>query len=233
LARAAYPDLTDPEIDALMMDSFLPSDHWAYTQPSTLYPFDPDQGRLLLEAAGWTVPLGGIYWFNSAGEPLVLQLTTTWSDLRYAWGAVFEQQMMDCGIWVIRFHTDPNWLFGEFTGLVRRNFEISGYYWDILDEPTPVDRYGCEHIPSSLNGWQGQNFMGWCNPDASAAAEIASDINLSHEERIPYFAILQEEFAQDMPSLPLFMRSEGTGWEHIDFNMFTPMSRIFMPVVIK
>jgi hypothetical protein len=29
------------------------------------------------------------------------------------------------------------------------------------------------------------------------------------------------------------MRSEGTGWEHIDFNMFTPMSRIFMPVVIK
>ena len=89
LAKAAYPTLTDPEIDALMMDSFLPSDHWAYTQPTTQYRFNPDQGRTLLEAAGWTVPVGETYRVNAEGEPLALQLTTTWADLRVAWGEVF------------------------------------------------------------------------------------------------------------------------------------------------
>jgi ABC-type transport system substrate-binding protein len=58
LAKAAYPILSDPEIVDLMMDSFLPDDHWAYTQPTTQYPFNPAQGQSILEAAGLTLPVG-------------------------------------------------------------------------------------------------------------------------------------------------------------------------------
>ena len=232
LADAAYPDLTDPEIDDLMMDSFLPSDHWAYTQPTTQYPFNPDQGRTLLEAAGWTVPEGETYRVNAEGEPLAIQLTTTWSDLRYAWGEVFEQQMADCGIWVLRFHTSSSWWFGDYTGLVRRNFEIGGFAWGVEADPQPNYLYGCNQIPSEFNGWQGGNFMGWCNPTASAAAEQASNTSLTQQERIPYFATLQEEFAQDVPSLPLFLFEGSTNWEHIDFNMYTTPSKVYIPVVL-
>lgn len=216
-----------------MMDSFLPDDHWAYTQPTTQYPFNPAQGQSILEAAGLTLPVGETYRVNAAGEPLAIQLTTTTADLRYAYGEVFEQQMEDCGIWVLCFHTDSNWLFGYNTGLVRRNFEISGYSSDIDGGVEPKYLYGCDHIPSEFNSWQGFNYMGWCNLTASAAAEQASNTSLSQQERIPYFTTLQEEFVQNMPSLPLFKRPDDAAWEHIDFNMYTPLSKIYLPLLLR
>jgi ABC-type transport system substrate-binding protein len=139
--------------------------------------------------------------------------------------------MADCGIWVLRFHTSAAWWFGNYTGLMRRNFEIGGFAWDTVEDPLSI--YGCDQIPSEFNDWQGQNHMGWCNPTASAAAEQASNTNLTQQERIPYFAIVQEEFAQDMPSLPLFLRSESTVWEHIDFNMYIPPPKVYIPLVIR
>ena len=234
LARAAYPELTDEEIDGLMMDSFLPSDHWAYTQPSTLYPYDPDLGRAMLEVAGYTIPDGDVYRYGPNGELLALQLTSTWAELRLTWGAVFEQQMAECGIYVPRMHTDALWVFNDTVGLQHRNFELSAFAWNVDDDGDVYGLYGCDQIPSPYNGWSGQNTMGWCNPVASAAALIASDTTLTQEERIPYLAIVQEEFAQDLPSLPLFLRADSVDpvyWEHIDFNMVTFPEMIFLPMI--
>jgi len=222
LAQAAYPDLTEPEIDALMMDSFLVKTHWAYTSPTTQYPYDPDQGRVLLDAAGWTVPEGEYYRENAAGDLLVFKLSTTQVDFRYAWAEEFEQQMGGCGIWVERFHVDPPWLFGDKTGLFRRDFELIGYTNTAnADEPDVIQHFGCDQIPSAQNNWQGDNYNGWCNQIASQAAEMASDTQLSQAARLPYFATLQNEYANDMPSLPLFMREEGGSLERIDFNFDT------------
>jgi len=40
-----------------MIDSFITSEHWAYTLPATQYPFDPNQGQDLPEAAAMQVKL--------------------------------------------------------------------------------------------------------------------------------------------------------------------------------
>jgi len=49
--------------------------------------------------------------------------------------------------------------------------------------------------------------MGWCNETASNAIKSANN-TLDKEERIAQYAIVQQEFANDLPSLPLFNRTE-------------------------
>jgi peptide/nickel transport system substrate-binding protein len=238
LAEAAYPDYTDPQIDALMMDSFYPSTYWAYSKPAAQYPFDPTLGGTLLDQAGWTLASGAIYRTNSAGEPLVFKLTTTNSSLREAYTAVFQQQMLNCGVEVLLFYTPGNWFFGTQTGVVRRDFELGAFAWTYETDPNKTDMvslYGCDSVPSAQNGWSGLNSMGWCNPIASQAAVQADNTALTQDQRIPYFAIIQEQYANDMPSLPLFLRGDDSGaaFEHLDFNQFTPTWPIYLPLVTR
>jgi ABC-type transport system substrate-binding protein len=234
LAQAAYPALTDPEIDALMMDSFFPKDHWAYTEPTTKYPYDPAQGQALLDQEGWTLPEGAAYRVNAAGEQLALVLTTTQLSLRYAWAEALEAQWLACGINLERFHASAEWLFGETTGIQRRDFEITGFAWVAGDDPQLATLYACDQIPSILNGWQGQNYMGWCDPIASAEAYLGDNTSLTQAERKAHYAIVQDEFADEVPSLPLFLRSPINGtWEHLDFNMFTPLQKLYLPMTIR
>jgi serine/threonine protein kinase len=219
LAQSVYPTFNSSQIDSLIMDSFLPKTHWAYSSPRTQYPFNPTQGQALLEQAGWILPDGATYRKNVQGEELSLKFTTTTAVFRQTWGDVWEKQMEDCGIRIMRFNVPATWWFGDTTGLIRRDFELGAFAWVSEDNLSVVTLYACASIPSDQNGWQGQNYMGWCNETASQAAEQASNTQLSQNERRPFVATLQEEFAKDVPSLPLFLREDGNTWEHIDFNL--------------
>jgi ABC-type transport system substrate-binding protein len=231
LAKAAYPDLSEAEIEAMLTDTFLPKDHWAYAQPSMTYPYDPQAGMDLLESLGWTVPEGEIYRTDGAGEWLAVVLTTTTSERRFAWGELFEQQMLECGIQVPRFHTDPDWLFNF--GHKQRNFELSGFTWLTGEDDGLYGLVGCDQVPNQENGWTGHNYTGWCNPTAAAAAEQTEDLNLTREQRKPYFATVQEEFARDLPWLVLYTSwGEGQyGFEHIEFNLIYLPQIVHMPLV--
>jgi ABC-type transport system substrate-binding protein len=238
LAKSVYPTYSDSDIDALMMDSFLPSTHWAYSKPTAQYPFDPTQGGNLLDQAGWKLASGDTYRTNSAGEPLVFKLSTTNSSFRETWSAVFQQQMVNCGVQVLLFYTPSDWWFGDQTGLARRDFEMGALAWwsdptDSANNTDVVRSYGCGSIPSAGDGWMGQNYGGWCNPIASQAATQAANTALTQDQRKPYFATLQEQFANDMPILPLFLRGETSGnlFEQLDFDQFTPTWSIFLPIV--
>ena len=76
LAQAAYPDRTDAEIEAMLTDTFLPTDHRAYSEPSMTYPHDPQAGMDLLDSLGWMVPEGGTYRTDGANERLAVVLST-------------------------------------------------------------------------------------------------------------------------------------------------------------
>ena len=83
LAQAAYPDLSETEIQALMIDSPLPASSWAYHSPATQYSYDPDQGQTLLKSAGWTLAPGSTVRARG-GRLLSLSLTTTtWRCARH------------------------------------------------------------------------------------------------------------------------------------------------------
>ncbi len=214
LIASVYPFLNATQQQALLMDTFLPKAHWAYHAPAAeyTYPFDPPQGRQLLDDVGWALAPGATYRTNAAGYELALKLTTTTAQFRQTFLSVLENQLRDnCGIRLLREHISASIWFGNASGLQRRDFELGEFAWVGQADPGARTLYACDQIPTAENGWVGQNYMGWCDLAASNAI-IAANNTLLRQERINQYAIVQEEFAEDMVSLPLFGRVEGEAW---------------------
>ena len=112
MLAVAHPSLTPEQRQALIADTFIRPTSWAYTAPATTYPYAPATGQTLLDQAGWTLEPGATYRTRD-GKELVLTLRTTTGSFRATVLPVFEAQMRDCGIRVIREHLDPTWFFGE------------------------------------------------------------------------------------------------------------------------
>lgn len=210
LIQVVYPYLTDTT--PLWMDSFLPTAHWAYHTPTKTYPYDPQTGGQLFAAAGWELALGQTYRTNAAGDEMALKLTLSNAPFAQAWGAAFEKNMAQCGLRVVRFHAPSEWWLGERTGLARRDFEAGAFAWVARASASATfgaaySAYACDQIPSPLNDWRGQNYMGWCNPSADAALRQLSTTS-TRADQLPLYATLQNELANDLPSLPLFSRAE-------------------------
>ncbi|MFN3978923.1 MAG: hypothetical protein ACK4SA_00900 [Caldilinea sp.] len=53
--------------------------------------------------------------------------------------------------------------------LTQRNFETNAFAWVGQTFPGRLTLYGCDFIPTAENGWNDQNYIGWCNPVADAA----------------------------------------------------------------
>jgi ABC-type transport system substrate-binding protein len=208
LLASVYPLLAEDERSALVMNTNIPRDHWAYAgdENVTIYPFDPAQGQALLDEAGWTLNEDTGFRENEAGDELALKMTTTDAAFRQTWGAVWEQQMAACGVHIVRLHVPASWWFGDTTGNSRRDFELGAWGWVGQADPGGVSLYACDQIPFPENGWVGQNYMGWCNETASNAIKSANN-TLIKEERIAAYTTFQAEFTKDMVSLPLFNRT--------------------------
>lgn len=209
LIKSVYVTLTPEQQEALVMHTNIPRDHWAYAgdENITIYPFDAEQGKALLDEAGWTLAEGADFRTNANGDELSLQFTTTSATFRQTWAAVFEQQMADCGVRIVRLHAPASWWFGDTTGLARRDFTLGAFAWVGEADPGGQTLYACDQIPSPANGWAGQNYMGWCNETASAAIKNANN-TLVQDDRKAFYTEFQAEFTKDIPSIPLFNRTE-------------------------
>jgi hypothetical protein len=127
-----------------------------------------------------------MYRTDGANERLAVVLSTTDDVKRLAWGELFEQQMLDCGIQVPRFHTDPDWFLHH--ALPHRGFELGALGWIIGENDGYYELVGCDQIPNQANGRNGKNFAGWCNRVASAAAEQTSNMDLTQEQQTVRYA---------------------------------------------
>ncbi len=205
MVASVYSFVDDPNV--LLMDSFISTAHWAHADGVTQYPFDPDQGAALLDEAGWTLAEGADFRSNANGDELSVKFTTTTAQFRQTWGGVFVQNMAACGIRIVPLYAPASWWFGDSTGLSRRDFDLGAFAWVGEADPGGTSLYACDQIPSPASDWNGQNYMGWCNEAASNAIKLANN-TLDRDERIAQYAIVQQEFAKDMISLPLFNRVE-------------------------
>jgi len=208
LAKAGYPLLTTEQAQGLVMNTFIPRASWAYAGDAniTIYPFDVEKGKALLEEDGWVVAESDPV-RSKDGAVLALKFYTTTAAFRQAWAAVWEKQMADCGIQILRSHVPSSWWFGDTTGLAVRDFQIGAYAWVGQADPGGVTLWACDQIPLPENNWQGQNYMGWCNEKASEAIKNANN-TLNKEERIKWFTIVQQEYTKDVPAIPVFNRTE-------------------------
>lgn len=222
LIEVSYPFLSAEDRAKLRMDTWIPKISPFHANPNNIdYTYDITAGGKLLDEAGWTLPEGASVRENANGEPLTLKFTTTNAQFRQTWAALLEQQLGQCGIVIQRSHIPGSIWFGSASGLRRRDFELGAYAWVGEPDPAGVSLYACENIPTPANNWQGQNYMGWCNQDASNAIRQANN-TLNVDERKEFYATHQDLFVKDMVSLPLFQRAEAGAYsnavENVKFN---------------
>jgi ABC-type transport system substrate-binding protein len=208
LAMAGYGNMSRAQAETLVMNSWITRESPFYAGDGnlTLYEYDPDTGRAMLDAAGWTLQPGAAYRTNADGEELALKFTATNASFRMMWGQEFETQMLNCGIRLIRQHFNSQWWFGNANGLQMRDFELGEYAWVGQTDPGGETLFACDQIPGPLNNWIGQNFSGWCNPTASQAIKRAVR-TVERAQRVVDYKVTQQEYTADIPTLPLFNRA--------------------------
>lgn len=221
IAGLIAPLLSEEEASATVINSFLPANHWAYAGSKlTFYNFDPEKGRALLEEAGWKVTPGSLI-REKDGVPLAVKFTLPDDSIRRSWGAAWVRQMGRCGLLILPSYVPESWLFGEASGLQVRDFSAAGFAWVGSPDPDGQSLYACNQIPLLENHWTGQNITGWCNGAASDAVNRANN-TLLKEERAQQYAIVQQQFTRDVPSIPLVLRT--------DFSAANPRLEGYQPV---
>jgi peptide/nickel transport system substrate-binding protein len=189
-------------------DSYVPQAHPLYAAGQvTIYPFDPERGRALLEEAGWSDQNGdGVR--ESGRRKLVMDYASgpPGSAFREELMQLIQTQLRDpCGIEVqpalysLEELYDP-WPIGLLFG---RRFDLGQFPWRTGIEPH-CELYVSEAIPSGQNPG-GANDTGYSNPDFDRAC-LAAKSALDAATRQARHAEAQAIFTRDLPSLPLFLR---------------------------
>lgn len=142
------------------LNSFLPSDHWAYnTELEGSYPYDPDQARALLEEVGWvdadgdgvreagaaiagefscgrgsyTIPAGTLFEVDFH--------TTTGNAMRDALSSLLQSNMADIGIKVNLDLLPASVWFADDGPLTTRTYQIGEFAWVTDPDPGSLSLY--------------------------------------------------------------------------------------------
>ncbi len=183
---------------------------WVYSEDTPRYPHDPEQAVALLEAAGWTELRNGLR-YNAAGERLSLSLMSTAGDrTRELVQQVLQSQWRQLGVAVRIQNQPPRVFFGDT--LDQRRFDgLALFAWIAAPENVPRTTLHSNEIPSADNNWTGQNYSGYRNPVMDRLLETL-EIELDRDRRRELWAELQTIYANDLPALPLYFRSNAHIW---------------------
>ena len=161
----------------------------------------------LLEEAGWSEGGDGVR-RNAAGERLRLEIMTTAGDrTRELVQQVIQSQLGRIGVELAIRNEPARVFFGQTVS--RRQFDgLALFAWLSSPENVPRSTLHCEQIPSAENGWGGQNYTGYCNPEMDALID-AIEVELDRARRAELWAELQRLYATDLPALPLYWRAQA------------------------
>lgn len=185
-------------------DSFVPPLDPAYAADVPHYSYDPKEAGALLDAAGWKLGADGIR--RKDGAPLSLELATTSGNrTREMIEQVLQAQWQQIGIDVRLKNQPARVLIGETTS--HREFQMAMFAWIASPEEVPRSELDTSEIPSAQNGWSGENFGGFSNPDADRLID-AIEVELDRSKRLELWRQLQVLYAQQLPALPLYFRAD-------------------------
>lgn len=170
------------------------------------YRFDPARAAQLLDEAGWK--MSGSVRRNAEGAPLSLELSTTaGSRSRELVSQVLQAQWRKAGI-EVRLRVEPPRVFFGDT-VTRRKFpHMALFAWYSAPESVPRTTLHSTMIPSEANNWSGQNYPGYVNPRMDQLID-AIEVELDRPKRVALWHELQQLYADELPALPLFFRSDA------------------------
>ena len=174
------------------------------------WPFDLAAARALLEEAGWRPGPDGIR-RNAAGDRLTIELMTTAGNRsREAVQQVIQGMWRQAGI-ETRIRNEPPRVFFSET-LSRRRFTGAAMFaWISSPENVPRSTLHSDEIPRAERNFSGQNYTGFRNTEMDALLE-ALPIELDRERRRALWQRLQAIYAEELPAIPLWFRSDAHVW---------------------
>ncbi len=172
----------------------------------TRYPYDPKAAAALLDEAGWTGKRNGIR-VNAKGEKLSLEIMTTAGNRsRELLQQVLQAQWKQAGI-EVRIVNEPARVFFGQTLRERRHKAMALFAWISSPESIPRTTFHSSMIPTAANGWAGQNYLGFRNPEMDKVLDDLETVcEPAANKRL--WARLQQIYAEELPSLPLFFRAD-------------------------
>ncbi len=174
------------------------------------YRFDPAAAAALLDEAGWRRGPDGIR-RNAAGERLSFEFQTTAGNRpREQVQQVLQAQWRQAGIETRIRNETPRVLFGET--LSRRRFTgLALFAWISSPENVPRSTLHSDEIPRAERNWAGQNYPGWRNAEMDALIEALPQ-ELDRGKRRALWHRLQAIYAEELPELPLWFRTDAHVW---------------------
>jgi peptide/nickel transport system substrate-binding protein len=187
-------------------DSFVEPQDAGFSDDVPKYPYDPVRAKRLLEDAGWRAQPDGSR-VNADGKALSLELATTSGNRsRELVEQVLQSQWKTIGI-DIRIHNEPaRVLFGET--LPHRHFDLAMYAWSSAPENSPRSIFRSNEVPNEANGYAGENLSDYQSPEMDRIIDTL-EVELDTDKRNVLWAAAQRLYATDLPSLPLYFKSDA------------------------
>ncbi len=185
--------------------TFMPEKHYGYNKNTKKYAFDPTRARQLLAEAGYAPGADGI--LQKGGQRLSLTFVTTAGNrTREAVQQILQAQWKAVGVEVKIQNQPARAYFGDT--LPTRKFELAMYAW--VKSPTSdcESELTSDHIPSAEKTG-GQNYPGYRNAEIDRLCHGAPE-ELDEAKRAQMLRQAQEIWAEDLPSIPLYLRSDYT-----------------------
>jgi len=180
-----------------------PTFSWAYNGAVKPAGRDVNAARDLLTQAGWLPGADGIA--IKEGQKLSFTLvTTSGNKMREAVAQQLAQQLKEAGILMQVQYVDVPGFFGDV--LKNRRFEAAMYAWVAGIDPENSRLWHSRYIPSRANGYDGQNYSGWRNPEIDKLAEQGKQ-TVDVEQRKQIYYRMQEIMVQEVPVIPLYYRA--------------------------
>ncbi len=180
---------------------------WVYDPSAPSYPYDPTLAARLLDDAGWRIGPDGIR-RNAEGERLSFELMTTAGNRsRELVQQVLRSQWRTLGI-DVRIRNEPARVFFGETVTRRKFAGLAMYAWISSPEGVPRSTLHSKEIPSAENGWSGQNYMGYDNPEMDKLLG-AIEVELDRGKRKALWSRLQHLYGDELPAIPLYFRADA------------------------
>jgi peptide/nickel transport system substrate-binding protein len=210
-------------------DSYVPFDHPLHNGNLQGYPFNPEDGRQILEQVGWldhdndpatprqAVGVAGV----PANTPLVLNYYTTSATQRRQVVEIYTQSLAECGIGLnsVYYAASEFYALGPDGPLFGRQFDLAEYSIGANSLEPQCSWFTTRQIPNEANNWSGTNISGYSNPDFDAACGQAIQV-LPDDPEYTMHQEAQVTFASELPSIPLYMRLKVAAARN-DFCGFT------------
>jgi len=198
---------------SVVIHSFIPEEHPVYNPDVKQWPYDPEAGQALLEEVGWVDADGdGIREAHGVegiadGTVLAFKWQSTTAELRIAYMAIFQEDLLECGIDLTLENMAASEYFadGPEGPLFGRHFDLGSFAWLTGVEP-PCDLYITEQWPSEESRWAGQNDPGFTDAEYDLACNAAIQSLPGTPEYEQYHKEAQALFAEKLPVVPLFLR---------------------------